>query len=111
MTIQQLRNYLEENNISKTACQVLPPYVQEGSLCLLKDDDSWLIQLNERGKDIVFKKFYDENSACRYFFLHAISEPTNRNGFQQSDLFEHKERSNKILLKYGYSNLEIQEVM
>ena len=101
MTIDQLRKIIKENHINENAYQILPDHIAEGVLCLVKEDDTWIIQLNERGEWIINEKYWIESDACKSFLRHVISDPVNISDFKKSDLINYSEKVKEILHKYG----------
>lgn len=99
ITPDQLKKILIENNINK-ACQVFPHSIQEGALCLTKEEDTWVVSLNERGVWRLKEKFWVESDACKYFLKKVLSDPTYRNDFKQTDLLNLEEYQQKLLAKY-----------
>ena len=103
MNIEQLKKELKVNSINLNACLIYPSFCPVGALCLIKNDDySWSVSRTERGEYTVNEKFYNETDACKYFLKYIITDPTYRNDFKQSDLFNWEERKEELLKKYGY---------
>jgi hypothetical protein len=103
MDIDELRGELKKNGIKESAIQINPPICAEGILCLKYGKDfRWSVLYVERGENIVNESFISEHDACMYLLRRALIEPTNRVGFKQSDLDEHKKRLPDLLKQYGF---------
>lgn len=103
MILKQLKKELIKNNINQKSCLINPVICPEGALCLKKEEDVWVVTLNERGEYIINERFYNENDACRYFFLKVISDPTYKNDFKPTDLLDFEKKKEELLKKYDYS--------
>jgi hypothetical protein len=101
MTPEQVQKVFIENHINEKACQLFPDHVQEGALCLIKEDDTWIVLANERGNWILQEKFWIESDACKFFLTKVLSDPTNRNDFKQSDLEDWENKKINLLRKYN----------
>lgn len=102
MNTNDLLNELRQNEIKEETCLVLPSRRVEGALCLTHESDGrWLVSFVERG-DVTEHYFDEEDAACRYFLKWAISEPTYFKDFSASKLEAIRERSAKLLSKYGF---------
>ena len=102
MNIEEVRRALVENRISQSACLINPAVCREGALCLKQEaDGNWTVTLNERGEYIVQESFASENAACRCFLKIALTDPTFRIEFKQSDLGKFLEEQEELLRKYN----------
>ena len=103
MNIKELEEELKKNNINQKSCLINPKICPEGALCLKKEEnDLWTVTLNERGEFRIKEEFYNEHDACRFFLFNVISDPTDRNDFEQKDLFDFQKNKTKFLKKYGF---------
>lgn len=102
MTINEVKEILNENNIDKQRCPINTLPFAEGALHLNRQDDgSWIVLLNERGNNNIYEVFISESDACRAFVTHVLCDPTYRKDFKQSDLIYWKEKVGEILRKYN----------
>ncbi len=92
---------LREAGVNPNACLVKPRVPVEGALCLVFGDGTWTVFFNERGTFTIRESFDSEDQACRFFLKKALSDPTSRTNFRQTDLVEQRRRAEADLRKYG----------
>jgi hypothetical protein len=100
MTPEQVREIVEKEGLNTEACLIYPRGVTHGALSLTYGNDS-LYHVSNNDRDGFDEVFGSESDACTFFLKTALSDPTLRRDFKQSDLLNWDERRQQLLNKYG----------
>lgn len=68
MTINELRNRLEEEGVPKNMYSLLIGGFPNEAFCLIKIDDEWEVYYSEHGKKRGTKQFAKEEDTCSYLY-------------------------------------------
>lgn len=68
MTIQELRNRLEEEGVPKNMYSLLTGGFPNEAFCLIEIDGGWEVYYSERGKRRGIKQYARESEACEYMY-------------------------------------------
>lgn len=68
MTINQLKNKLDELGIPEDLYSIMVGGLPNERLCIIKDE-MWQVYYSERGKRTGLRTFETEEEACEYFYV------------------------------------------
>lgn len=68
MTIQELRNKLEEEDVPENMYSLLIGGFPNEAFCLIEIEDGWEVYYSERGKKRGIKQYASESEACEYMY-------------------------------------------
>lgn len=71
MTIEQLKNKLEEAGIPEDCYSIMTGGLPNEKFCIEKDE-MWQVYYSERGKRTGLRAFKTEEEACEYFYKKLV---------------------------------------
>ena len=71
MTIEQLKNKLEEAGISEDSYSIMTGGLPNEKFCIAKDE-TWQVYYSERGKRTGLRAFKTEEEACEYLYKKLV---------------------------------------